>query len=63
MFDKLMGTNSTMVGEKFQKFKLEIPRNAIKTHGIFMFHKFMGSNYTMVGEINENLSLKSLKMQ
>ena len=47
-----------MVGEKFAP---QIPRNAIKTHEIFMFDKNILSNSIMVGGIFENLKLKMTK--
>ena len=36
IFDKIIPTNSTMVGIFFENLELEIPKDAMKTHQILL---------------------------
>ena len=58
MFDHIIPSNSTMIGESFENVDLEISKNAMESHGQFMFDHSIPSNSTMVGEIFETLRYK-----
>ena len=47
-----------MVGENFETFGYEIPKNAMKSHEQFMFDNIISSNSTMVVDIFENVDLE-----
>ena len=55
MFDHIISSNSTMVGENFETLGYEIPKNATKSIEQFMFDYIISTNSTMVGENFENV--------
>ena len=59
LLDKIIPSNSTMVGEIFENSYLEFLKNASKMHG-YLLLDIIPSNSTMVGENFKNSYHESL---
>ena len=46
----IISSNSTMVGENYEKLEHQISKNTIKTNKICKLDRIIPSNYTMVGD-------------
>ena len=53
-FDIIIGFNSTMVGEHFENFEPQLPKNAMDIHEICKFDITIASNSTMIEEVFDN---------